>query len=499
MKKIISTLVVLLILGNLANGKDYPKREMRAVWIASVANIDWPSKAGLSVSMQKQEMIELLDLTKAFRMNTVIFQIRPATDALYKSELEPWSQWLTGVQGKQPDPEYDPLQFTIDECKKRGLDIHVWLNPYRAVFDTARSSIAEDHITKKHPEWFVTYGNRGYFNPGLPETRNHVASVVADIVRRYKVDAIHFDDYFYPYRIAGKEFPDQGAFDKYPRGFSKSEKEDWRRDNVDLIIEQLSDTIRNINPNMEFGISPFGVWRNISKDPKGSATKAGQTNYDDLYADILKWQKEGWIDYVTPQIYWHIGKEVADYAIIADWWSKNAYGCRLYTGNGFYRLNKESSVKAWHSSKEIVKQIELNRKYPNIDGSMYFSAKTMRSNPMKLKERMTRKLYRYEALPPVNMRVEQVVPEAPLNTKMIVEGGKIKLSWQPGVNNEYFIVYKFRKGKTANTEKAENILRVTGANSITGEINRSTDPQKYFYMVSGVSSTNLESVSVFFE
>ncbi len=500
MKRIIYlTLISVLLFGfNVQAKKNYPKREMRAVWIASVANIDWPSKAGLSVDMQKEEMTELLDLAKDFKMNTVIFQIRPACDALYQSQLEPWSQWLTGVQGKAPDPLYDPLQFTIDECRKRGLDIHVWLNPYRAVFDIKRSSIVENHPTKLHPEWFVTYGNKSYFNPGLPETRNHVASVVADIVKRYAIDAIHFDDYFYPYRIAGKEFPDQTAFETYPRGFASNKKEDWRRDNVDLIIKQLHDTIKSVSPHVEFGISPFGVWRNQHIDPKGSATRAGQTNYDDLYADILKWQKNAWIDYVTPQIYWHIGKEVADYSIIADWWSKNTYGCQLYTGQAFYKLDKGSKTKAWRSSKEIIKQIEINRSIPNLNGSMYFSAKSMKTNPMKLRERLTKKMYRYDALPPVNMSVAQVSAQAPKNAKMNVAGDKIQLEWESGENNEYFIIYKFRKGKEASTENAENILRVTGANKVSGAINRYTNPDKYYYMVSGVSITNQESVSVFF-
>ncbi|MGQ1787809.1 glycoside hydrolase family 10 protein [Saccharicrinis sp. GN24d3] len=497
MKKYI--LLLLLCLGFKAQAKDYPKREMRAVWIASVANIDWPSKSGLSVEMQKDEMIELLDLAKAYKMNTVVFQIRPASDAFYPSALEPWSQWLIGEQGQAPEPFYDPLQFTIEECKMRGLDIQVWLNPYRAVFDTARSSISENHPTRLHPEWFVSYGKKSYFNPGLPETRNHVASVVADIVRRYAVDGIHFDDYFYPYRIAGKDFQDQEAFEMYPRGFEPGDKEDWRRDNVDLIIKQLHDTIEKINPHIEFGISPFGVWRNQSKDPRGSATSAGQTNYDDLYADVLKWDKEGWIDYVTPQIYWHIGKEVADYAIIADWWSKNAFGCRLYTGQGLYRIDKKSKDKAWHSSKEIIRQIKLNRSIPNIDGSMFFSAKYLKRNPLNLKEKMAKHMYRYEALPPVNMRVEQIPAQAPKNARIEVVGNTINLNWESGENNDYFVIYKFKKGKPANTESSENIVRITGANSVNGTVNKFTDPDRYYYVVTGISKTNMESTCIFFK
>ncbi|MBI9064461.1 MAG: family 10 glycosylhydrolase [Marinilabiliaceae bacterium] len=488
------TIGLLFILTFHLHASKHPKREMRAVWIASVANIDWPSKSGLSTSLLKEEMIELLDHAKDFKLNTVIFQVRPATDAFFPSKLEPWSQWLTGEQGKAPAPAYDPLDFAIRECNKRGLELHLWLNPYRAVLDTAKSSISNNHPINKHPEWFVTYGKTAYFNPGLPETRNHVASVVADITRRYEVDAIHFDDYFYPYRIAGQEFPDQAAFEKYPRGFTANQKEDWRRNNVDLIIEQLHDTIQTIAPHVAFGISPFGVWRNQSKDPRGSATKAGQTNYDDLYADILKWQQEGWIDYITPQIYWHIGKEVADYAIIADWWSQNTFGCRLYIGQAFYKMDKHSKDKQWRSSRQIVKQIQLNRTYPNIDGSMFFSAKYLRSNPMNLKKKLQKQLYKYEALPPVNMRIHQLTPEKPHKGTLQVTDNKIMLSWEEGFNNEQFVIYKFRKGKAANTEDAENILKISGETSVQFNLNRHNDPEKYFYMVTALSRTNLESV-----
>ncbi|MGQ1890074.1 glycoside hydrolase family 10 protein [Thermophagus sp. OGC60D27] len=495
----IATLILIELLITLGlQARNYPKREMRAIWIATVANIDWPSRAGLSVDMQQEEMVELLNLAKEYHLNTVIFQVRPATDAFFPSGLEPWSQWLTGEQGKAPDPLYDPLQFAIAECRKRGLELHLWLNPYRAVVDTAKSSIAENHPIHQHPEWFVTYGKARYFNPGLPQTRNHVATVVADLLRRYDVDALHFDDYFYPYRIAGQEFPDQEAFEKYPRGFTPDQKEDWRRDNVDLIIKQLHDTIEAVRPTVAFGISPFGVWRNQSDDPRGSATKAGQTNYDDLYANILRWQEEGWIDYVTPQIYWHIGKEVADYAIIADWWSKNALGCRLYTGQAFYRINRDAKDREWRSSRQIIKQLRLNRFYPNIDGSMFFSAKSLRSNPLKLKEKLLRGPYRYHALPPVNPRVEQITPGVPLKATMEITGDSIHLSWMPGRNNQAFVIYKFRKGKPANAENPENIFTVTGENDIAIEISRDTNPGKYYFVVSALSPTNQESVLEYF-
>lgn len=473
-----------------------PKREMRAVWIATVANIDWPSQPGLSVLMQQKEMVELLDLAKEYHFNTIVFQIRPSTDAFYYSELEPWSQWLTGEQGKAPDPFYDPLDFTIKECRKRGLDIHVWMNPYRAVFDTARSSIAPNHPYRLHPDWFVAYGKKAYFNPGLPETRNYVSSVVADVLRRYEIDAIHFDDYFYPYRIANQDFPDQEAFETYPRGFDADHKDDWRRDNVDLIIQQLQDTIKTVAPQVEFGISPFGVWRNQDKDERGSATQAGVTNYDDLYADILKWQEKGWIDYVAPQLYWHIGMKVADYAVLADWWSKHVNQCPIYIGHALYRIDMKSKDDAWHTSKQIIDQIELNRRYSNIGGSMFYSAKFLRSNPLWLKERVKADSYKYMALPPESRKIDRVIPGKPTNAKWDKQKKKLVLSWDAGHNNIGYVIYKVSKKAEIDIDDARNIIEITGENSLEIPYSKKTKPKKYDYIVTGFSLTNQESYGV---
>ncbi|WP_075589797.1 glycoside hydrolase family 10 protein [Labilibacter marinus] len=493
MRFIIITVFLSCVLSIQGEKKTYPKREMRAMWIATVANIDWPSKPGLAVDMQKNEMVELLDVAKDYNLNTIVFQIRPASDAFFQSELEPWSQWLTGEQGLAPEPDYDPLQFTIDECRKRGLDVHVWLNPYRAVFDTVRCSVADDHPIKTNPEWFVTYGSTAYFNPGLPETRNHVSSVVADIIRRYSVDAIHFDDYFYPYKIAGREFPDQEAFEEHSRGFLPEEKDDWRRDNVDLIIQQLHDSIKAINPSVEFGISPFGVWRNKSKDPQGSATKAGVTNYDDLYADILKWQKAGWIDYVTPQIYWHIGKTVADFKIISEWWNDNAYDCPVYTGHGLYRLNETAKAEQWRSSEEISRQVALGRELPSIAGSMFYSAKWLKKNPLGLKDNLKEELYFHSALPPVNHRVKPMLPSQPQQASCEVKNKTVELSWEHGTNNDYFVVYKTKKRKGFTTANVEDIIYIGGKLGLKAKLSRKNKPRKYNYFVTGISRTNHES------
>jgi uncharacterized lipoprotein YddW (UPF0748 family) len=475
------------------------KRQMRAVWIATVGNIDWPSAKNLGTEQQKAEFINLLEQVKQYHMNTIVFQIRPAADAFYPSKLEPWSQWLNGKQGQAPEPFYDPLEFAIRECRKRGIDIHVWLNPYRAIADTSYKGQDANHLTRLHPEWFLYYGTTLYFNPGLQETRDFVSRVVSDIVRRYDIDAIHMDDYFYPYRIKDKEFPDSATFAKHSRGFSSDKKEDWRRDNVNLIIKQLHDSIHSIKPWVEFGISPFGVWRNLDKDPLGSKTKAGQTNYDDLYADILKWQREKWVDYITPQIYWEIGKKVADYKILADWWSYHAYGIPLYIGQGTFLINKKAKVKSWRTSKEIIKQFKLNSKYPNIAGSMHFSGKILAKNPLNIKRRLLQGPYRYQSLPPVNNHVSQILAIEPMGAKMTVSGTLFTLSFQGDSSCKSFVIYKFRKGKVANIENPASIFLVTSEKSLSFSIDKNNNPEKYFYAVSSLSKSNMESQAIIFE
>jgi len=492
-------LFILLQISIQIQSQDHPKRELRAIWIATVGNIDWPSSKNLTTDQQKTEFIALLDQVKQYNMNTIVFQIRPAADAFYPSKLEPWSQWLNGRQGKAPEPMYDPLDFAIKECRKRGIDIHVWLNPYRAIADTSYKGQDSSHITRVHPEWFLTYGRTLYFNPGLQETRNFVSSVVSDIVRRYDIDAVHMDDYFYPYRIKDKVFPDSATFAANSRGFASDQKENWRRDNVDLIIKQIHDSIRSIKPWVEFGISPFGVWRNIDKDPRGSKTKAGQTNYDDLYADILKWQREKWIDYITPQIYWEIGKKIADYAIISDWWSHNANGTPLYTGQGTFLIDKKAKNKKWRTSKEIINQLKFNKKYPNISGNMHFSGKILAKNPLNIKKRLLKGPYKFQALPPMNYRINQVLPTEPTEAKIKISGSSFTLTFEADANNKSFVIYKFKKGKGASIENPASIYNVSSEKSITLTIDNQNNPEKYFYAVTSLSKTNMESQAVIFE
>ena len=375
MKKLIFTAGILLIAACIHAQNQSPVQELRAVWVATVSNIDFPSSPTANSNVQRAEFIKLLDMHKRNGMNAVVVQIRPASDAFYPSALEPWSQWLTGRQGQPPFPYYDPLEFMINETHKRKMEFHAWMNPYRAVFNINSSSISATHITKIHPEWFLTYGDKKYFDPGNKDVQKHVTAVVKDVTSRYAVDAIHFDDYFYPYRLPGKEFPDEATYRVYGNGMTK---DDWRRSNTDSIIVMLSRVIKEENKNCQFGISPFGVWRNADKDPNGSNTKAGQTNYDDLYADILLWLKNGWIDYVAPQLYWEIGHNLADYTTLIEWWSKNTYGKNCYIGLGIYRAGSNA---AWKDKTQIPRQIEKLRNTPNINGMIFFSSKTFEKNP----------------------------------------------------------------------------------------------------------------------
>ena len=386
-----------------------PKYEFRGVWVATVDNIDWPSSKFLSSDSQKIEFIKLLDMHQRNGMNAIIAQIRPATDAFYPSQYEPWSEWLTGIQGHPPVPYYDPLEFMITQTHKRGMEFHAWMNPYRAEFKIGGSSISATHITKVHPDWFLNYGTVKYFDPGNKQVQQFVSNVVADIVNRYEVDAIHFDDYFYPYRIAGKEFPDSLSFALNGKGMNK---EDWRRSNVDSIILMLSKVIKKNNKYCKFGISPFGVWRNIDKDPEGSNTKAGQTNYDDLYANILLWLKLKWIDYVAPQLYWEFSQKVVGFGTLTDWWSKHTYGRQLFIGQGIYRASEPKSA-AWRNPDELPNQIKKIREYPQALGSIYFSSKTFNSNPNGWNDSLRNNYYKYPAIiPPMNW-IDSISPGLP--------------------------------------------------------------------------------------
>ena len=394
-KKIIVILVSFLSLSLVGRAEEgLSGITFRGAWIATVANIDWPSTEAVGdTEKQQKEMIWLLDSLESIGINAIIFQVRPTADALYYSELEPVSHWLTGKQekwkplptspqGEEIQMPYDPLEFTVTEAHKRGMEVHVWLNPYRVnLAKTDTSMLCADHIWRKHPEWFWEYNKQWYFDPSLDVTREWICTVVQDIVNRYDIQAVHMDDYFYPYPSGKKALPDSLSFAQNPRGFANIQ--DWRRDNVNRAIKDIHRTIKECKDSVEFGISPFGVWRNASVDSTGSKTTAGITNYDDLYADIRLWIKEGWIDYVLPQLYWEIGKKAADYEVLAHWWANEVKGtnCKLYIGLAPYRLENASKKTPWGQGNEIKRQMDLNRTIPEITGECFYSTRPLLRNP----------------------------------------------------------------------------------------------------------------------
>jgi uncharacterized lipoprotein YddW (UPF0748 family) len=488
--RIIILACFLSVAGNKAAAQNNsPRHEFRGVWIASVDNIDWPLSKGLPSDSQKAQFIRQLDLHKSNGMNAIIMQVRPAADALYPSTLEPWSEWLTGVQGKPPSPYYDPLQFMIEETHKRGMEFHAWCNPYRAVFQIGVSSVSPSHITRMHPEWFLDYGGKRYFDPGNKEAQAFVNRVVADIVGRYEIDAVHFDDYFYPYRIKGASFPDTVCFKKYGAGMNL---DDWRRSNVDSIILALSRTIRQIKPACRFGISPFGVWRNADKDPEGSLTKASQTNYDDLFADILLWLKMGWIDYVAPQLYWEFGHAAAPYEVLIDWWSRHSYGKPCYIGIGYYKAGINS---LWRDKTLLPRQMRLLRQTQGIHGAVFFSSRNFLNNPLGWNDSLRNDFFRYPALiapmpgletpRPLSPEISRVSMDSPGQISLTVVSGALRGIRQVGL---YRITGKkgsFKEAKLIDAKPFRDTVRFMQV--------LPADPEAAGYFVTYINELNQES------
>ncbi|MBQ1091152.1 glycoside hydrolase family 10 protein [Streptomyces sp. B93] len=351
---------------------------MRGMWLATVQNRDWPSAPGLSAERQRAELIAHLDTAVRRRLNTVIFQVRPTADALWPSSYEPWSQYLTGVQGR--DPGWDPLGTAITEAHARGLQLHAWFNPLRVAAHTDPSRLVASHPARRHPDWVVAYGGQLHYNPGLPEVRAFVREAMLDAVRKYPVDAVHFDDYFYPYPKPGQTFDDDAAYDAHGGAFP--DRAAWRRDNIDRLVRDMAAGIKKVRPAARFGISPFGVWRNADSDPRGSDTQALQS-YDDQHADTRKWVRENWIDYICPQLYWHIGNRAADYAKLLPWWAAVARGTgtELYVGEALYRAGDPAQAAAWQDPAELSRHLTLAGDHPEVRGHVFFAAREVAADP----------------------------------------------------------------------------------------------------------------------
>lgn len=419
------------------NQKDTPKvmREFRAAWVATVANINWPSKRNLTTDEQKKEALFILDKLKENNFNAVIFQARPQCDALYKSNLEPWSYYLTGQQGLEPNPFYDPLEFWIDEAHKRGLELHVWLNPYRA-HHTTGGEVSEHSIVNKHPDWVVKLkGGYYWLDPSIQEVQDHSFNVVLDIIKRYDIDGIHFDDYFYPYPSYNNndDFPDSISWKKYKMNGGKLSRDDWRRESINNFIEKVYNGIKQIKPNVKFGLSPFGIWR-----PNYPESVDGFDQYDQLYADAKLWLNKGWVDYWSPQLYWKISSLQQSFPILIDWWkNENIFKRHFWPGISIDRTNNELN------NVEIINQIMTVRgMLSNSPGSIFWSVGPILNNK-QLDSMLVNGVYKKEALIPETSWFEKNKLSKPFLTLSKVNN-TIRLNWASNDKNIFKWVLYFK-------------------------------------------------------
>jgi uncharacterized lipoprotein YddW (UPF0748 family) len=491
--KNITTLIFCLFFNTLLA---QPKREFRAVWIAHISNIDWPSSKTLIAQRQRDEFIEQLDQHKLSNINAVVVQVRPSCDAIYPSSIEPWSEWLTGKQGQSPG--YDPLQFMIAETHKRGMEFHAWFNPYRAVVSTTSSSVDTSHVSKKHPEWCITFGTLKFLDPGLPAVRSYVTSVIMDVVRRYDIDAVHFDDYFYPYPVTGVAIADDNTFVQNNRGITN--KDNWRRDNVDLLVKMVGDSIKNAKKYVKFGISPFGIWRNKSNDALGSNTK-GLESYSEIYGDSRKWIQQGWLDYIVPQLYWSIGYAPAPYDALVPWWSGVSTNRHLYIGQGIHRINTTTPDPNWAVATEMPRQLRMNRSTPSVSGSIHFSSTQVLKNTLGFQDSLRLQFYKYPALIPSMKWKDSIPPLAPtgLTATLNANQTQVTLKWNrpnaasDGDKSHYFVVYRFLFGETIDLNKTAAIRQII-ANDTTSFTDVYANPSGFQYVVTAVDRLHNESV-----
>ena len=398
-------------------------REFRGVWVATVANLDWPSRPGLPADEQKAELISLFDRAVRLRLNAVIFQVRPAADALYESTLEPWSAVLTGTMGKSPG--YDPLAFAVAEAHRRGLELHAWFNPYRARYRDDRAKASPTHVSRRMPAVVKRYGPYLWMDPGEPAVRELTTRVILDVVRRYDIDGVHLDDYFYPYPERNRRgsviaFPDDRSFRRYRAGGGTLDRDDWRRENVDRLIASLPAEIHRVKPWVRFGISPFGIWR-----PGYPSAVRGFDQFANLYADARRWLNEGWLDYLTPQLYWRSGAPQQPYAALLEWWAEqNTRGRHLWPGNAAYKVT--NSGERWPAS-ELVEQVRLTREQPGASGNIWFNMTSFVNDWDAVSDRMATGPYAAPALPPATPWLGRSIPDAPLVTRRD-EGSAVTLT-----------------------------------------------------------------------
>ncbi|OAV71649.1 hypothetical protein Barb4_00526 [Bacteroidales bacterium Barb4] len=464
------------------------KHEFRGAWIQTAFQEEYRQ---MTVRELKRDFIRKLDYLHDCGINAIIFQVRPEADAFYRSEIEPWSRFYTGRQGRAPEGNFDVTAFLIDECHKRAMEFHAWLNPYRAGTDGA-ANLADSHIYHRYPERFVTYNKQLFFDPGIPENRQFICRVVRDIVRRYDVDAIHMDDYFYPYPAVGNPFPDDASFRRYgiPRGYTEQRRGDWRRENVNLLVSELKRTILLTKPWVRFGISPFGIYRNKKSTPDGSGSETdGLQNYDDLYADVLHWARQGWTDYLMPQLYWEIGHSAADYTALVRWWNAHVPAPNhLYIGQDVARTMKAAQLtRKMHYAKEM----------PRSSGNCFWPANELLRNTKGVADSLRRNYHRHPALIPPYRHMHNRTPKEVSRLKAEWTPDGYVLHWraaQSKTNPElpmYFVIYRFTGGKPADLNDPSKIVAVIPGTSYTLPYDKGK--RKYQYIVTAVDRFHNES------
>ncbi|MCW5934686.1 MAG: family 10 glycosylhydrolase [Fimbriimonadia bacterium] len=402
-----------------------PEREFRGVWVASVCNIDWPSKPGLSDKQQQTELKRILDRSVNLNLNAIIFQVRPACDSLYESTLEPWSEFLSGRQGTAPS--YDPLAFAISEAHARGLELHAWFNPFRAKHASSKSPLHRSHIARRHPELARKYGDQLWLDPSEPAAREHSLRVMLDVVKRYDVDGVHLDDYFYPYRIQsrgrGVEFPDDRNWQRYRQQKGSMSRADWRRSHINDFVKRLYHEIKHEKQWVKFGISPFGIWR-----PGNPPQVRGLDAYNTLYADARLWLQQGWVDYFAPQLYWKVDAPQQSYTALLKWWAQqNRQSRHLWIGN-----YTSKTLDGW-SHEEILRKIAITRQHPGASGNIHFSMRALMNSKKPLSEKLCEKVYCHPALVPASPWLYNHAPAAPqLHYEIDMETNRMRLQWEAG-------------------------------------------------------------------
>jgi uncharacterized lipoprotein YddW (UPF0748 family) len=498
MRKMLAMMGFLTLFFHL-NAQNPPKRELRGAWIAGVLNIDWPSSPTLLPEQQRAELMAILDHHQQTGMNAVFIQVRMQCDAFYPNSFDPWSEYFTGRQGTAPNPLYDPLQFAIEECRKRNLEFHAWINPFRAVINASSAQLAASHIATRQPTWLLSQGVLRILDPGLPQVRAYVTQVVMDIVRRYDIDGIHFDDYFYPYPPAAGTAPfnDSLTFLANNRGFTNIA--DWRRDNVNIFVKNMGDSIKSAKAWVKYGISPFGIWQNYNavSQPAGSLTN-GLQSYNSQYADSRKWIQQGWLDYIAPQIYWYSGHTAANYDVLVPWWNNVVSGRHLYIGHSSYNLYTSTDPN-WRIPTQIPNQVRFNRTQSKVNGSIYYNTKSFLQNPLGFRDSLKNDLYKPKALLPTMSWIDSIAPPPPIGLTANVFNTQIDLSWSRPVTTadelekaRQYVIYRFETGATIHLNDARAIIAVIDS---LHYIDVGAPSRRYTYIVTALDRLHNESIA----